>query len=232
MILAGHQPEYLPYIGYFYKMQKCDQFILVDHVQYEKKNFQNRNKIRTAQGFTWLTVPVETHGKQFQKINEVEIKRGLNWREKHYKAIYLNYKNTPHFEKYADFLKKTYEEDFSLLVDLNEKIIRFLAKEIGIKKKILKSSEFNFKKKKEELLIEMCKTLGADTYLSGKGGQDYVEDSVFKKQGLKHVFSDFKHPEYKQRFKPFLPYMSTIDLLFNCGPKTLNIIKSSFEEEK
>lgn len=240
MILCGHQPEYLPYLGFFYKMAKADEFVLVDHVQYLEKSFQNSNRVRTGpglDGFTWLTVPVITKGKRFQKINEVEIDNSTDWGDKHWKTIYFNYKKTPYFDKYEDFFKNLYSKKWEKLSDLTETVIYYLKDELGIKTPIVKSSDYDFQQKKDDLLIEMCQVLGASAYLSGKmvrnytdegkvkkEDKPYVDEEKFKKNNLKHVFSDFEHPDYEQRFKPFVKNLSVIDLLFNYGPKSLDII--------
>lgn len=232
MILAGHQPEYLPYMGFFYKASCCDKFIFVDHVQYAKKTFQNRNRIRTAhgsKGWIWLSVPVITHGRLYQRICDVEINNNLNWQEKHWKSITLAYKKAPYFENYKDFFEKIYTQKWTKLAELNETIIKYIFKELDIKVEIFKSSDYNFMGKRTELLIEMCKVIGADAYLSGQGGKLYVEENKFKEGNLKHKFCEFKHPIYQQRFKPFVPYMSIIDMLFNCGEKTAEIIKNAQE---
>jgi len=230
MILSGHQPEYLPYPGFFYKMLKADKFILVDHVQFEKKNFQNRNKIQIRDGSIWLTVPVITKGKRFQKINEVEINNELPWAENHWKAIMLSYKNTPFFEEHADFFEQLYKKKWVKLVDLNLEIIKYIAEQLEIKKELLLSSDFDFKKNKDELLVEMCQKTNSDTYLSGKGGKAYVSEGLFEENKLNHIFSDFELKEYRQRFKPFAPNMSIIDLLFNHGKKEARKMLLEFHE--
>jgi len=222
MILAGHQPEYLPYLGFFYKVAKADKFIFVDHVQFLKKSFQNRNRIRTApgsNGWTWLTVPVITKGKRFQKINEVAIDNSTSWGEKHWKTIYLNYQGTKFFKDYQDFFANLYARKWEKLADLNEEIIRYLFQQLEIKIPIYKSSDYHFNGAKTELLIEMCQCLKADAYLSGTGAKaaGYVAEEKLKLQGINHIFSDFEHPVYDQKFKPFVPNMSIIDFLFNCG---------------
>lgn len=227
MILAGHQPEYLPYLGFIYKIAKADKFVLVDHVQYLEKSFQNSNRIRTApgqEGFTWLTVPVLTHDRRYQKICDVEIDNSIDWGKKHWKTIFLNYKNTPYFSDYREFFEKLYAKKWDKLADLTETIIYYLTEQLGIKTPIIKSSAYDFKEKKNNLLIEMCRKLKVDTYLSGPGAKNYVDEEKFKENGLGHIFSDFKHPEYSQKYKPFVQNMSVIDLLFNCGHDSLNII--------
>lgn len=235
MIISAHQPEYLPYLGFFYKMAKVDKFILVDHIQFLKGGFQNRNRIRTAsdpQGWAWLTVPVITSGKEYQKINEVEIDNSIPWGRQHWKAIYFNYKKTPFFNLYEDFFKKLYSKKWEKLVDLNETIIYYLKEELGIKTPIVKSSEAEFKGGKTDLMIDLCKKFGADTHLTGPGTNNfreksYIEEEKFEENKLKHIFSDFEHPIYPQRFEPFIKNLSAIDLLFNCGPKSLEIIQYS-----
>lgn len=234
MILVGHQPEYLPYIGFFSKTAQADAFMFVDHVQFLKKSFQNRNKIRIGPGssnWIWLTVPVITRERRFQKINEVEIDNSSNWGEKHWKTIYLNYKKAPFFNVYKNFFEQVYSTKWNLLIDLNEYIICYVFEKIGIKIPVYKSSNYNFNGAKTDLLIEMCEKLGADTYLSGIGAKNsgYVEEDKFLKHGLNHVYTRFNHPSYPQCFKPFVTSMSIIDLLFNCGKDSLDIIRSSYE---
>ena len=217
MILAGHQPEYLPYIGLFHKILLCDTFIFVDHVQFNKKSWQNRNKIRCNKGEMLLTVPVLTKTKFDQKIAEVRINNDLDWGKKHWLSIYFNYKNASHFEEYKDFFENIYNQKRELLGDLNESIIRYIIKKLKINIKVVKSSDFDLTSKKTDLLIEMCKALNADTYLSGSGGRGYVDNEKFKKNNLRSLFTDFTHPVYTQQFSPFIPNMSVVDLLFNCG---------------
>ena len=232
MIISAHQPEYIPYLGFFYKMAKADKFILVDHIQFSTKDFQNRNRIRTAsdpQGWAWLTVPIITSGKGYQEINEVEIDNSVPWGRQHWKAIYFNYKKTPFFDTYSDFFKKIYSQKWLKLADLNESIIYYLREKLEIKTPIIKSSDFDFKSHKTDLIVELCQKFKADTYLSGPGlttenGEHYIEEEKFKKNNIKLIFSEFKHPVYPQRFSPFLEKMSAIDLLFNCGPESSRIL--------
>lgn len=229
MIISAHQPEYLPYTGFFYKMAKADTFVLADHLQFSKKDFLNRNRIRTnanPQGWVWLTVPVLLHGKGYQKINEIEIDNSTLWGKKHWQLIYFNYKKTPFFDKYSGFFEKLYAKKWQKLVDLNENIIYYLQKELRIKTEIIKSSKYNFRGKKTDFIVELCKKFEANTYLSGLGGKNYMDLELFKKNNIKNVFSDFKYPIYPQRFGPFVENLSVIDLLFNCGPKSSEIIGS------
>lgn len=235
MILVAHQPEYLPYLGFFYKAGKAGKFIFVDHVQFQKEGFQNRNRIRTKpglDGWTWLTIPVVTKNKLSQKINEVEIDNSRYWAKKHWKSIYFSYKDAPFFKKYKDFFEQTYSKKWIKLADLNEAIICYLFKELDIQIPVYKSSDYNIEGQKTDMIINLCKAMKADTHLSGpgltaEGGKHYVEEEKFRINGLNHIFSDFKHPVYPQQFKPFIPNMSVIDLLFNCGQESAKIIKKA-----
>ena len=229
MILSAHQPEYLPYLGFFYKMAKADTFILADHLQFSKKDFLNRNRIRTnanALGWTWLTVPVLLHGKGYQKINEIDIDNSTDWAKKHWQLIYFNYKRTPFFNAYSNFFEKLYQKKWQKLADLNETIIDYIRKELDIKTTLVKSSDCKFKEGKTDLIVQLSKKFKADTYLSGVGGKSYVYGKKLKENNIKLVFSDFKHPVYPQRFEPFVENLSAIDLLFNCGPKSIEIMSS------
>lgn len=231
MIISAHQPEYLPYLGFFYKMAKADKFILVDHIQYYDGSFQNRNRIRSSnsQGWLWLTVPVITSGKGYQKINEVKIDNSTPWARQHWKAIYFNYKRSPFFDMYSDSFKKMYLKNWNKISDLNENIIFYLKEKIGIETPIAKSSDYDFKGHKADLIVEICKKFEAETYLSGpgltaEGGKHYIEGEKLGINNIKLIFTEFKHPIYPQRFTPFLEKMSAIDLLFNCGPESLKIL--------
>jgi len=220
LIIAGHQPEYLPYIGFFYKMMNCDTFVLVDHVQFTKKRFQNRNRIRAATGEIFLTVHVLTKGKFDQSINEVAINNNVSWQKKHWRSILLNYQKAEFFDEHKKIFEEIFSKKWEKLASLNEAIIRYLANQLGINVEIVKSSDLELIGSKTEMLIDMCKKLGADTYLSGEGGRTYVDTKKFETNNITHLFTNFKHPVYRQQFEPFIPNMSVIDLLFNHGNKT------------
>lgn len=224
MIVAGHQPEFLPYMGFFSKISKADVFVIADNIQYRKKYFQNRNKIKTRDGWMWLTVPVITKGKFEQKINEVNINNSVNWRRRIWASISSNYKNAPYFRDYEELFKDVFSRDWDMLVELNETLLRCILKQLGIKVKTLRGSELGVSGKKTDLLIDICKKTGADTYLSGSGGKNYVDESKLKAHNLNHKFHEFQHPVYPQQFGEFLPYMSIIDLLFNVGEKAREYI--------
>ena len=218
LFVAGHQPHYLPWIGYFNKIFQADLFCLVDTVQYEKKYFQNRNKIRTKNGELWLTVPVKTDGRFTQMISEVEIDNSYPWRRKHWKSITVAYGKAPHFYDYAGFFEDVYSRDWKLLVDLDEYIIAGVLKFLNIPRVIVRSSSFGTQGQKTDLLLEICKHMGAGGYLSGTGGShEYVDEEKLKKARFSHQFQSFTHPIYPQIHGDFVAKMAVIDLLFNCG---------------
>ncbi|MCM8763092.1 MAG: WbqC family protein, partial [Candidatus Omnitrophica bacterium] len=205
-----------------------DCFVFLDKVQYKPREFQNRNKIRTKDGWIWLTVPVISKGRGRQKMCEVEINNDFDWRKEHLKSLEVNYGGCEFFEKYIPFFKETYSEDWQKLADLNVHIIRYLLEQLEIKTPLRFESEIGTTQTSTDRIIEICKKLKADVYLSGAGGKEYLEEDKFQQAGIKLVYQDFKHPVYQQRFAKteadFLPYMSAIDLLFNSGPKAKDIL--------
>lgn len=232
MILTAHQPVYLPWLGLFHKIALSDAYCYFDDVQYQVKDFNSRNKIKTANGDTWLTVPVLTNGYREKKIREIEINNTINWRKKHWKSIYLNYKKAPYFDKYANFLEQTYKRDWQFLSELNEYMLKWFLDQLGIKIDYSKASELKFQGYKSELVLDMCKKLKADIYIFGALGKDYAEKEKFAAAGVKIYFQDYQHPVYPQLHGEFLPYMSIIDLLFNEGDKSLEILMSSNIKKK
>ena len=223
MKVAIHQPQYLPWLGYFDKMDQVDLFVLLDNVQYKKNEWQNRNRIRNAESWQWITVPVLY---EFgQKIMDVRINNRPDWRDKHVKSIETNYRRTDYFEKHFFFFRDVFNQVWESLAEINVCLIRYLKGALGIKTELVRSSQLGIKKSKTEGLVEICKFLKADTYLSGAGGADYLEESQFSKSGIKLEYHNFSHPEYRQAYKGFYPYMSVVDLLFCHGEKSLDIIK-------
>lgn len=229
MIVAGHQPNYIPYIGFFHKAAHCDTFVLVDTVQYVKRGpfgWINRNRIRTATGWIWLTVPVITKGRYLQPIKDTEIDNSTDWGRKHWASIRRNYQPALYFKQHADFFSELYHRKWAYLIELNEVIIHYLMSQLNIKANILKASSLHTTGKATDLIIDICKTLNVDTYLHGKHGHDYVDEDKMKQHDIKSIYQEFKHPVYQQCYQPFIPEMGVIDLLFNCGPESGKIISA------
>lgn len=229
MIVSVHQPQYIPWLGYFDKIAKSDSFVFLDNVQYKHREFQNRNKIRTKEGELWLSVPVVTKGKGRQKINEVTIDSELPWGHQHLKSLKTWYGKASFFNAYIGFFEATYSAKWEKLEDLNVQIVKYLFAQLSITKKIYFESALDIKTTKTDRIIEICQKLEADTYISGAGGKEYLEEEKFPAAGIRLVYQDFKHPQYHQQFMKdsddFLPYMSIVDLLFNEGPRSLEILK-------
>lgn len=224
MIVSIMQPGYLPWLGFFELIYNCDLFVLLDDVQYTKKDWRNRNRIRTKGRWIWLSVPVLTKNKQSQLINEVRINYSTNWRRKHLKAIEINYNKTKYFNDYFPYFEKLYTRDWEYLLDLDIEIINWAVKALNIKTPIIKSSGLNTEGKKEDKIINICKKLNVAELYDTKAAQDILNLDKINKSGIKIKFQDYQHPIYKQIYEPFLPYMSAIDLLFQYGPKSLNIL--------
>lgn len=219
MIVAIHQPNYLPYLGFFDKMMKADVFVIYDDAQFNKGDFQHRNRIRIHNGGKWLTVPVskgEILIKAIKIINEHQ-KSKPHWSKIHFREMHANYAKTEYFSTYEEEIRKIYEKNYEKLVDLNMILIKFLMKAFDMDTKIVYASSFGFKTKSSEKNLDLVEAVGGDVYLSGSMGRDYLDVSLFEKKCIKVEFQDFKHPVYKQRYDGFIPNMSAIDALFNVG---------------
>jgi hypothetical protein len=222
MILFVHQPEYIPWLGFFDKLARCDTFVIYDDAQFQHGGFHNRNKIRTRQGWEWLTVPI-THGHP-QTIKDVKI-AGVEWKKKQLSVIINNYEKTPYFKEYFPLIKEAISSNHELLKGLNLHLIKILAEILNIKVKMVRSSEFPYLgKEKNEKLLSMCKLIGADTYLSGSGGKAYINENTFSEANITIQWHNYEHPNYKQKYEGFQPNMSIIDLLFNMGPQAKETI--------
>ena len=226
MIVAVHQPQYLPWLGYFDKMRRADVFCYLNDVQYKKNEWQNRNRIKTAQNWQWVTVPVRYHFPE--KINEVRINQAVDWRKKHLQALITNYSRAPYFKEYIPIFEDTFSREWEFISDLNIHLIESLKGllDMGEIPSVL-SSDFKLGEEPTDRLIDICKALGADTYLAGKGGADYMDLERFEKNKLKVIIQEFEHPVYPQLFDGFQSHLSVVDLLFNCGPESMMIIREA-----
>jgi len=220
LIVAVHQPQYLPWLGYFDKMRRADVFCFLDNVQYKKNDWQNRNRIKTARGWQWLTVPV--HYQFPQKITEVTINNTVKWKKKHIQTLISNYNRTPYFKQSLDMFEQVYSETWDSLSDLNIFLIKCLRSAFGLDRRpTVKASDFDLREDPTDRLIDICTAMNADTYLSGQDGVKYMNMERFRQSGIRVVVQDFQHPIYPQVFEGFQSHMSAVDLLFNCGAKSL-----------
>ncbi|MFH1824889.1 MAG: WbqC family protein [Candidatus Firestonebacteria bacterium] len=229
MIISVHQPQYLPWIGYINKIVKSDAFVFLDNVQYKKREFQNKNKIRTKEGFIWLTVPVSTKNKYIQKIKDVEIDNTVDWKKKHWKSIEINYSKAKYFREHENYLRALYSREWNKLSELNIEIIKYILKYLEIKIPLYYESELDIHGEKTERIINICKKLNSDIYLSGIGANDYLIEEEFQRANVKLIYQDFKHPEYKQIYPNFVSHLTVFDLLFNYGKESKEIILKKLE---
>ena len=223
-----HQPAFLPWLGYFERILNSDLHIVLDHVQYEKNSFINRNKIKTPQGSIWLTVPVTTKGKfGSNPICDLKISQHNPWQKKHLKAIMFNYAKAPFFMNYSDFLQDMFSRSWENIADLNLHFIHFALRELKITTPLIRSSEMQPKNAKSELVLELCQKSKATKYLSGVLGKDYLDVKTFLEKGIEVEFQDYKHPQYRQLHGPFDSHLSILDLLLNYGPNSRDILTSA-----
>jgi len=226
VIVAAHQPQYLPWLGYFDKICKADVFVLLDNVQFKKNEWQNRNKIKTAQGWQWLTVPITY--KYPQLINEVGINSTVKWQHKHRQAITTNYRKAPCYDYLEGLFDKVFSRSWKGISELNIEVVKRLAQVLGIDTALFVASELGeFPSDPDDRLIALTRHFGADTYLAGRGGKDYMNLDKYKEHGMKVLFQDYQHPVYDQLFGQFEPFMSVIDLVLNHGSKSLNILRGN-----
>jgi hypothetical protein len=226
LIVAVHQPQYLPWIGYFDKMRRADVFCYLNDVQYKKNEWQNRNRIKTAQDWQWLTVPVRYRFPE--KINEVRINNTIPWSKKHLQALKTNYNRAPYFKAYISIFEDIFSREWEFVSELNIHLIERLKETLQMQAKTTTvSSELTLREEPTDRLIDICKALGADTYLAGQGGADYMDATRFAENGLKVIIQEFKHPVYPQLFKDFKSHLSIVDMLFNCGPESMHVIRES-----
>ena len=225
MILTAHQVGYMPWLGLFAKIASSDKFVCFDDVQYEKRGWNNRNYIKAHNGPVLLTVPVESNNHFAKKLREIEIVPG-NWQRKHMRSIELTYKRAPYFEQHYRGVGAILDQyaDGGLLIDLNMELLRYFMRALGIQVPIVKASDYTFRGMKSELVLDMCRQLGATKYIFGGEGDGYADKQGFMNEGIEPIFRQYEHPEYPQQHGAFAPRMAIIDLLMNCGPDSLDIL--------
>jgi hypothetical protein len=224
MLVAIHQPHYLPWLGYFDKMLKADVFCYLDTVQYKKNEWQNRNRIKTATGWQWLTVPVTY--RYPQKIGEVGIDNRSDWARKHLQALGTNYRRAPFFETYFPAIEAILRRPWESIAALNLSMIDCLRKIMGIAEKpAVLASCITASADPTQRLIDICQHLGADSYLAGAGAASYMDIDKFRQTGIRVATQDFQHPVYPQLYEGFKDQLSIVDLIFNCGSESVEVIR-------
>jgi len=220
-----NQPAYLPWLGYFHRIAISDLHIVLDHVQFEKNSFTNRNKVRTKEGWCWLTVPLHTKGLYGNlEINRVNINSQEEWGLRHWNTLRMNYARSPYFSEHAAFFENIYSQKWERLSDLLKETTLYLLQALNITTPIRFSSEMNPQGNKDELVLNLCRMAEAELYISGSLGRNYLREELFEREKIRVTYQDYSHPVYPQIHPGFEPSMSVLDLLFNCGPDSHRII--------
>lgn len=228
MVVTIHQPEHLPWFGFCHKAAQADVFVLLDNVQFRKNYFQNRNRILGPNGPLWITVPVLLKGHTKKTIREMEINNGVSWSEKWWKSLFYSYKSCKFFDEYAAFFESIPRRPWHYLAELNEAIIHYLFDALGLRCQILRASSLPVHGSRSALLRDICTYLGADVYLAGQYGRDYLDEALFQEKEIGVRYHAFTHPVYPQRdSREFVTNLSVVDLLFNCGPQSGEVIRSA-----
>ena len=212
------QSNYIPWKGYFDLISAVDEFIIYDEMQYTRRDWRNRNKIKTPQGTQWLTVPVITKGKYFQSIRDTEI-NGSEWAASHWKALELNYGRAPYFADISAWLKPLYfDMHHTLISDLNRLFITKICESLNINTLITCSWDYNLVDGRTERLANLCAQAGADEYISGPAAKSYIDVSIFSEMGIGLSWFEYNdYPIYPQLWGEFSHGVTILDLLFNCG---------------
>ena len=224
------QSNYIPWKGYFDMIAAVDEFILYDDMQYTRRDWRNRNQIKTPQGVQWLTVPVQVKGKYDQKIKDTLID-GSDWSIAHWKALVQNYRRAPYFDEIAAWLEPLYiDRSYTHISQLNRRFIEAVCQYLCIKTVITHSWDYTLLDGKTERLADLCKQAGATEYISGPSAKDYVEESIFTDMNIKLSWFDYSgYPEYPQLWGEFTHGVTILDLLFNCGidaPQYMRYVRS------
>ncbi|QED49208.1 WbqC family protein [Cytobacillus dafuensis] len=225
MKIAIHQPNFLPWIGYFDKMDQADIFVILDKANHSNSsNETNRNKIKTSKGSLWLTVPLT---EKVIPINELRIDNSQNWKKKHWETIQNNYKKSIYWNKYKEGFEQIYNTHWEKLIDLNLALINHIKALLNLNTVIMLESDFqtNFGKGHTRIL-NIVKHLNGKVYLSGTGAKAYNNEKEFQENKIQLNYQDFKHPKYAQSWGDFIPNLSIIDMIFHCGPETIQMIRN------
>jgi hypothetical protein len=230
--IAIHQPQYLPWLGYLDKLDSADLFIVLDTVQFRKHEWQNRNRIRTKDGWQWLTVPIVDRFPE--RIDQVEINARTAWQRKHCQALRLHYGSSPHWAPLGPELTALLQEPWARLRDLNVAVLDLLCRHLGITTPRCLASSMEAREERTDRLVDLCRAVGGTVYLAGQRAVPRPDEPYkykmdfgrFPQVGIQVQVQDYQHPEYPQRYTPFVSHLAVVDLLFNCGPESLRMIRS------
>jgi hypothetical protein len=231
MILSANQPYFSPFPGLFLKILLSDIFIILDSVQFPRgTTWLTRNRLKYDQGTLWMTIPVWKKGLGLQKINEVMICKEGRWPKKHLASFKNAYENAPYLRDHLIFIEKIFSSEFNKLIEMNLAILRYLMEHLRINTRIVLLSELGIDAKGSRLLIEICRKLKADSFLSQGPAKRYIDADLFRDAGIRLIFFNLPHPIYPQLWGDFIPNLSAFDLILNCGPKAHDVLTSKYKE--
>ena len=223
--VAGHQPNLYPYAGFFAKAASVDCFLIVDNTQYVRKEYHNRNRVLFRDGSVkWLSIPVKNAGRYKQSIDEVEIDYAKPWRRVHERTLLANYRPAPWFDWFFPMTMELLSREWRFLADYNIAFIELCFESLGIDTPVLRASKEGIVGVATDLIANICLTTGHDTYLHGKHARDYVDFDRLESHGIKNLIQDYRAVEYPQTVPGFVPNLSILDVLFNNGPKSLDVV--------
>lgn len=225
MVVSINQPAYIPWLGYFERIARSDIHIVLDHVQFEKNSFINRNKIRIKEGTSWLTIPLATKGKFGNlAISSLEFPEGSQWLRKHWASLKLNYGTAQSFSCYAAPYEALYAREWKSFLPFVREMLKQHLVDLGISTPLMFSSDMGIVGQKSELVLNLCRAVGATNYISGAQGKNYIDETAFKKSGISIQYQTYQHPTYKQQWPGFESHLGILDLLFNEGPASLKLL--------
>lgn len=227
-IVSTHQPIFLPWPGFFLKAWKSDILVLLDEVAFPLgRSWMGRNRLKDDRGELWLTVPIRRKGRSGQVIRDTEIYQETHWRKKHLRGLQQMYAHAPYTDDYLPELESIYRRPYNRLVDFNLALIRFLLKAVGVQVRLVLQSELGVSGQGTELLVDITRAVGADTFVALSAAGKYLDGSLFSANNIELQLSNYKSPVYPQLWGSFIYNLSIVDLLCNCGPNTLEIILKS-----
>ncbi|UCG11318.1 MAG: WbqC family protein [Deltaproteobacteria bacterium] len=228
MMIACHQPNFMPWPGIFFKAMRAEHLVLLDDVQFPLGgSWVNRNRLKNDQGELWLTVPVWKRGRSLQRIDRVEICNEENWQRKHLFSLEHAYKHSPYWDEHIGFCRQIYQRAWHRLLELNLTILEYLRIALGLDKPFLRNSDFSIDGRGSHRLVALCETLGARKYLAVYSSHKYLDEELFRRHGIEVVYYKYESPIYPQLWGDFRANLSTFDLLFTCGPKSVEIIRQA-----
>ncbi len=220
-----HQPDFIPYMGFFHRLLETDIFIVLDDAQFIRDGWHHRDQVKNAGGKTWITLPVNRED-LFKSISEVRLVQPQDWKVKHLNLLKENYRKAPFFGMYYPQIEAIYAKRHARLMEINMDFLEFLFGCFGLEPRPLFSSELHIQGKSTARLVEMVQQVGGNRYLTGTGSRAYLEESQFTEKGIAVAWQTFQPPDYPQLHGTFIPHLSSIDVVFNLGPDAKEFLRT------